>query len=304
MMNVGIHSGNEHIKAYIDVLKKAQNSNSISVYLNPSVHKSIKVKGIRQFEHFDAFLEQCEVVFFLNYTSSHFDYVIKSLKASKHIFFESIDRLDLSEANEFLKLSAEANVVFKIGLKDTCLSHIESDLSEFDNPLLIESFIHKKPDSKRVETVVFTEELKNVIFQVIQSVKGNVKRINARSISIGHAFDDVLFINLEFDNGSIATFSINFLSEKPQNSIAFFKHEKMLLINNDKKELSIKRKGEKKVVRKKFFNRKNPLIPQVNEFFSGIEKGSGSRCSIEAGVKVLDVLGKIMEKIRISSNPM
>jgi len=200
-----------------------------------------------------------------------------------------------------MKLSVEANVIFKIGLMESCFACIEKVKEDFENPLLVESFISKK-NNKKKDYNILDNEIIDIIFQTLNLIKGNVKRLSAKCISVLHNFDDVVHINLEFDNGSVATFSANTINNKKENSILIYKHEKFIKLDLIRNSYLIKAGQKGKVYKKNFLKSKKSKMNELQDFYTSVKNHSSTTCSIEYGVKVLEVIQKIKEKMRITSN--
>ena len=305
MINIGIHTGHKNIQDYKKAIEPVTEFRFTGAYLNTFVKDAVKRNnGIHFFIDFDELINKNDAIVFLNYDVSQYEYLIKAVKSSKHVFFESVNMLELSDARELMKLAAEANVLFKIGLKDSCFACINDIKSEFENPLLVESIIQKRKRKEHTQFNIIDQEIIDLIFQILSLINGNVKRVSAKSVSSLHPYEDVVNINLEFDNGSIVSFSANLLSKKESNVITLYKHEQYLRVDLLKKSILVKYQHGEKIVKRKLLRNNKAKINQLEDFRKAIEKGSVSLCSIEYGVKVLDVLQKIKEKMRITSNQM
>ena len=167
MIRIGIHTGQNNTQAYRKAIEKVVALKLVGEFRhNNSNNRSQKLNGYKNYTEFSDIIEDCDAILFLNYSNSHFDALIKAVKSSKHIFLESIHNLDLMEARELMKLAVEANVIFKIGLKESCFACMQEIKSDFENPLLIESIITKK-NNRKTQYNILDNEIVDIIFQCL-----------------------------------------------------------------------------------------------------------------------------------------
>ena len=299
MLNVGIHTGHEKIQTYLKIINQSNIFTVSGIYTLSKLQ--IRQKGIRIFSTYEELIQECDCILFIGYTKDQFNSLIKALKSSKHVYFDSLDKLEFYEAQELLKLAVEANVVFEIGLKNSFYTGIKNIHKGFENPVLVEIIIHNKLQ-KDIKVDILNEFIIEFIFQLLKLIKGNVKRIAAKTVSVYNEMSDVANINMEFDNGSIVTFSVNMVSRNRKCEMSFYKHQNISTIDLISKTIKVNRVNHNSFIKKKLLNQYNSKKIELSEFHAAISNEKTSTTSVENGVKTLEIINKIREKIRITSN--
>lgn len=299
MLNIGIHAGSGRVDAYINFIKQNVNYKLCGIY-DLSIDQKLK-KTYRKYTNFDLFLSDCDCIIFTNYSKNHYEQLVKAVKDSKHIFFDSLEQLEFFEAQELMKLSHEANVVFTIGIKNSYFNSIKPSINYFDNPVLVEVTINVR---NRDMDILINELFVEFLFQILRVIKGNIKRVTAKTVSVENDYPDISNINLEFDNGSVVNFSLNKIVRKVKIELSFYKHQTYSIINISRRCILIKSINEKKAKKMKFLNSSTSLKLDFLEISNAIQNNTSVPFSIDYGVKVLEIINKIKEKLRITSNEM
>ncbi|NOZ45448.1 MAG: hypothetical protein GXO79_01550 [Chlorobi bacterium] len=300
MIRIGIHSGNSDIKIYLKILSKINGFVFNGLFI-PGVQSTLPNK-FRSNNNFEEFLKQNDAILFVNYQKPYYENLLKAIKFSKHILFYDISKIDFEQAQELKKITEEANIVFKIGINNSFLTSIKNEQSSFENPALLETIIEKKIIKNQIIDTIISNNLVEYIYQILLLIKGNVKRVVAKSVSIYNEHNDVANINLEFDNGTIATICINTISKKEAYNITFYSHQfksSIDLINN--KILTDSSKSHIKS-RKKLVKNVSSRIIELTEFLEIINKKPAISPSLAYGIKALEVIARIQDKLRITSN--
>ena len=71
--------------------------------------------GVKGFNDVDELMQLVDVVDIVKPSISHFDYAVKAIKLSKHVFIEKPVTNTVEEAKQLLELSEEANVKVQVG---------------------------------------------------------------------------------------------------------------------------------------------------------------------------------------------
>ena len=83
---------------------------------NPeSANKLAQKHNIKSYTNVDDLIQLVDVIDIVKPTSSHFEYAVKAMRLSKHVFIEKPVTNTLEEAKKLLELSEEANVKVQIG---------------------------------------------------------------------------------------------------------------------------------------------------------------------------------------------
>lgn len=299
MLNIGIHAGSGKVDAYINLIKQNVNYKLRGIY---ELSKGQKLKkAIEKYTDYDLFISDCDCIIFTNYSKNHYVQLVKAVKDSKHIFFDSLEQLEFIEAQELMKLSHEANVIFTIGIKNSYFNSIKSSYNYFDNPVLVEATIN---GIEKNTDILLNELFIEFLFQILKVIKGNIKRVTAKTVSVENENPDISNINLEFDNGSIVDFNLNKIIKKIKIELSFYKHHSHAKINISKKLIHIKSADERNIKKIKFINPAVSLKLDFLEIYNAIQNNTSVSFSIDYGVKALEIINKIKEKLRITSNEM
>ncbi|MFC2086399.1 hypothetical protein ACFLQ9_01620 [Bacteroidota bacterium] len=299
MLNIGIHAGSGRVDNYINLVKQNVNYKLSGIYDHAKDQK-LK-KSFRKDTSYDQFLADCDCIIFTNYSKNHYDQLVKAVKESKHIFFDSLEQFEFFETQELMKLSHEANVVFAIGIKNSYFNSIKSSYNYFDNPILVEA---KISGINRNKDIILNGSFVEFLFQILNVIRGNIKRVTAKNVSVENEYPDISNINLEFDNGCVVNFSLNRIIRKVKTELSFYKHHSYAIINISKKLIRIKTASRRNAKKIKFLNSATSIKLDLLEMYNAIQNSTSVPFSIDYAVKALEIVNKIREKVRVTSNEM
>ncbi|MCG8411347.1 MAG: Gfo/Idh/MocA family oxidoreductase [Bacteroidales bacterium] len=191
---------------------------------------------VKLFSSSETFFSSIEAVYCAQSNNSNFEFLIKAIKSSCHLFIEDISIFPIDEIKQLYKLAFEASV--KIHIKQTKLFNSElQKLSNYINKCkLVEintSFtsLLRKQDyfTKLFNNFCLADKLNN----------SSAKKINIQSLPIDCNHFSLIQVRLDYDNGSNAIIKLNNLASVCKDTILAYQKNSNIEIDF-KKHLCIK----------------------------------------------------------------
>lgn len=167
-------------------------------------------------------LAKCDAVFIDSINNFPYNILELLIKKSKHILIFNFPELKPNEISQLSKLAGEADVKIQVFQKNRYNSVLRDNSKLITTPILIEvtrdfHSIGNTEDCTPVTKKIF-EDLDNVLYLI----RSNVNKVNASGIAISGDTPDIINLRLEFENGSVACFSINNFGEKDKYQYQFY----------------------------------------------------------------------------------
>ncbi len=137
---------------------------------------------------------------------------------------------------------------------------------------------------------------------ILNLVKSEISDIKPLGIPILTDKIDIANVRIEFTNGSVANLSASRVSMKKVRDFRIFQENDYIsldLLNKKVKFFTLKNEPKREIV-PKLINvvSKEPLFLELNSFINSIKNNKKSLCTLEEGVKALELATKISETIR------
>ncbi|PJB15329.1 MAG: oxidoreductase, partial [Flavobacteriales bacterium CG_4_9_14_3_um_filter_32_8] len=112
MLKIGVIGIGYLAETHLKLLKDINNFELIGYYDadEPFQQNIAKKLNIKHFTNVDELISLVDVVDIVQPTISHFNYAVKAIKHSKHVFIEKPVTETVEEAKQLLGLAEEANV--------------------------------------------------------------------------------------------------------------------------------------------------------------------------------------------------
>jgi len=254
--------------------------------------------------------EDINTVFIATRHDSHAEYVIKALKAGKHVFVEKplcLAVQELEEIVELLKQRAESKEqsVLMVGYNRRFSPLARIVKEKFgDNPTAMIYRVNAgsiPPDSWIQDPDIGGGRILGEVCHFVDFltfVNGSLPiSVFATAMKHANSLDDVLNISLSYQNGSIGTISYLANGDKslPKERVEIYANGSTAVLN-DFKALSIHAHGKKKG--KKLMSQDKGQKNEVKQFIESIIDGTGELIPFEEICSASLVTFKIIESIR------
>lgn len=282
----------------------------------------LKEFSVPAFNSADELIDACDAVDVVTPTITHYQYVIKALKKSRHVFIEKPISNTLEEARDIMALAAEAQVKVQVGHVERFNPAFLSVRNYFDNPMFVETHRLAQFNPRGTDVSVVLDLMIHDIDIVLSVIKSNVKKINASGVAVVSDTPDICNARIEFDNGAVANITASRMSMKNMRKSRFFQRDAYISVDFlEKKTEFIRMKqvaqepndpfaitidlGEKGMKQIFFDNPKvqetNAIKMELESFADSILNNKPTAITAEDGFRALEVAFKIMEKMKFTS---
>lgn len=117
MLKIGVIGAGHLGKIHLRLLKEIQSVELIGFYDHSPEHSQAVSSelGIRAFSSAEELIDQADAIDIVTPTLAHFEYAVKALRKSKHIFIEKPVTHTVNEGKKLVALVHEAGVKAQVG---------------------------------------------------------------------------------------------------------------------------------------------------------------------------------------------
>lgn len=303
MIRVGIIGDGNKVGTHISTLQKIPNFDVIGLYSqDKEIGYQLSIDNkIKLYDSPNELLNDIDAVDIA--TSNEFNYFIAqhAVKKSKHIFFSSPIKNSLEELKNIIKLANESDVKIQIEKINRFNSSLNKAKEFIHNPKLIEIqrniAFNSKQDQSR-EAIIFMIQDIELIFEIYNIP---IKRIQTTGVYNNSRFtNNMINVRIEFTNGSIASITNNFLTDKDLLHGTYYQENGTVNINFSKSTISLKLLQHDKVMSSKIeVVEEDHLEQELIEFVKSIESNTFNTLTNEDELQTLLVAYKILSKVEI-----
>lgn len=269
----------------------------------------------KHFTHYEDFLNEIEAVAIATPVDSHYKLAKAALTAGKHCFIEKPMTASVDEAEELIDLAKTQGLVLAVDHTFLFTSAVRKIKEIIDSEELGEIWYF---DSVRINLGLFQRDV-NVVWDLaphdLSIMDYLVRKDPASLVCLGTShvpsgLADVAYLNMEFGNGFIANFHVNWLSPIKIRSIIIGGSKKMLIYDDmdamnkiriydkgiDLEHISKEREYDA-LVRYRIGDMYAPALSQnealsleVENFVSAILDGANLVADGDAGLRVVKML--------------
>lgn len=320
MLKIGVIGAGHLGKIHIKLLKEIDEFYLIGFFdSDDAVRENVSSEfGIKPFGNADELIELCDAVDIVVPTLYHYEYALKCLRQSKHIFIEKPLANTIEEAKELMKTVAEANVKVQVGHVERFNPAFTAALPFLKNPMFIETHRLAQFNPRGTDVPVVLDLMVHDIDIVLAVVKSSVKKISASGVSIVSDTPDIANARIEFDNGCVANLTSSRLSMKNMRKSRFFQKDAYISVDFLKKKTEVIRMNNENIndnpfameidlgeKGKKFIEFEKPEVFETNaikeelkSFANSIISDTETLVNIDAGYDALNVAHQIVNKMK------
>ena len=239
MLKIGVIGAGKLGEKHISILKQLDVFQLVGFYDldEENKQKISKRYDVKAFEDVEELMNLVDVVDIVKPSISHFDYAVKAIKLSKHVFIEKPVSNTVEEAKILLELSEEANVKVQIGHIERYNPAFKAALPYISNPMYIESHRMIEYDPQKADIPVVLDLMSHDLDIILSIVNSNIKEIHATGVEVIANTPDVVNAIVKFDNGCKANLSASRISLKNERITKFFQKDAHVRIDYLKKRL-------------------------------------------------------------------
>ncbi|HRH65777.1 MAG TPA: Gfo/Idh/MocA family oxidoreductase [Bacteroidia bacterium] len=325
MVKIGVIGAGHLGKIHLRLLKEIANVQLIGFYDHHAEQaKAVSTElGIRSFSTAEELIEQADAIDIVTPTVAHFDYAVKALRKSKHIFIEKPVTHTVNEGKKLVALVHEAGVKAQVGHVERFNPAFLAARDFLLQPMFIETHRLAEFNPRGTDVSVVHDLMIHDIDIVLSVVRSPVKKISASGVAVVSDTPDIANARIEFDNGCVANLTASRISLKNMRKSRFFQRDAYISIDFLKKKTEVvrlknlvgeagplditidlgKNKGSKII----YFDQpkveeSNAIKMELELFARSILEDKPTSVPIEEGFLALHVAHQVMEKLNSSLN--
>lgn len=325
MLKIGVIGAGHLGKIHIKLLKEIPDFELIGFFDKSSevVQQVQDEFGIASYKSADELIDAADVIDIVTPTLYHYEYAVKALKKSKHIFIEKPLTGTIREAKSLLELAKEANVKVQVGHVERFNPAFIAAKSYCSYPMFIETHRLAQFNPRGTDVSVVLDLMIHDIDIILSVVKSNIKRINASGVAVISETPDIANARIEFDNGCVANLTASRISMKNMRKSRFFQKDAYISVDFlDKKVEVVRMKnitgtddpmaitidlGQNKGTKQIYFETPqveatNAIKAELESLAKAITDNTTPLVNLDDGYKALDVAYIIIEKLKLTSN--
>ncbi|MBK7852023.1 MAG: Gfo/Idh/MocA family oxidoreductase [Bacteroidetes bacterium] len=325
MLKIGVIGAGHLGKIHLRLLKEIQSVELIGFYDHSPEHSQAVSSelGIRAFSSAEELIDQADAIDIVTPTLAHFEYAVKALRKSKHIFIEKPVTHTVNEGKKLVALVHEAGVKAQVGHVERFNPAFLTARQYLHQPMFIETHRLAEFNPRGTDVSVVHDLMIHDIDIVLSVVRSPVKKISASGVAVVSDTPDIANARIEFDNGCVANLTASRISLKSMRKSRFFQRDAYISVDFLKKKTEVVRlknvvgepgplditidlgnnKGSKII----YFDQpkveeSNAIKMELEQFAESILEDKQTPVPIEEGFLALHVAHQVMEKLNSSLN--
>lgn len=325
MLKIGVIGAGHLGKIHLRLLKEIQSVELIGFYDHSPEHSQAVSSelGILAFSSAEELIDQADAIDIVTPTLAHFEYAVKALRKSKHIFIEKPVTHTVNEGKKLVALVHEAGVKAQVGHVERFNPAFLTARQYLHQPMFIETHRLAEFNPRGTDVSVVHDLMIHDIDIVLSVVRSPVKKISASGVAVVSDTPDIANARIEFDNGCVANLTASRISLKSMRKSRFFQRDAYISVDFLKKKTEVVRlknvvgepgplditidlgnnKGSKII----YFDQpkveeSNAIKMELEQFAESILEDKQTPVPIEEGFLALHVAHQVMEKLNSSLN--
>jgi predicted dehydrogenase len=324
MLKIGLIGVGHLGKIHLRLLKEIATVQVIGFYDHnlEMAKQTEKDFNVPFYQDVDKLIDECDAIDIVTPTLSHFEYALKALNKSRHIFIEKPLTNSVDEGQKVVALVNELNLKAQIGHVERFNPAFIAAKPYFTQPLFIETHRLAEFNPRGTDVPVVHDLMIHDIDIVLSVVKSPVRRIHASGVAVVSDTPDIANARLEFENGCVANLTASRISLKSMRKSRFFQRDAYISVDFLKKKTEVVRlknmtgepgplditidlgaKGSKLI----YFDQpeiheSNAIKNELEQFVDAILNDKPTPVTSEDGLNALTVAHQVMDKINASLN--
>ncbi len=315
------HLGTIHMKC----IKNLGEVYELLGFFDPDQERAQKVSeelGLPSFESIETLVDAVDVVDIVTPTLNHYDLGLMVAQKGKHFFIEKPITETPAQAEDLIKVSAEAGIKAQVGHVERFNPAYTAVQDQIQNPMFIETHRLAEFNPRGTDVPVVLDLMIHDLDIVLHAVKSEVKKISASGVAVLSDSPDIANARLEFENGCVANLTASRISLKNMRKTRIFQRDAYITVDFLAKESELVRmknevdhddpyamimdlgEGKQKQI---YFEKPecppiNAIQEELHSFASAINKKQEVSVSLVDGYRALKVAHDILDQIKLNLN--
>ena len=266
--------------------------------------------GVPYFKDFNEMLKQVDVAVVAVPTKLHHEIGMQVLNAGVHVLLEKPCSDNLEHARELFSLADSKNLILHIGHVERFNGAVQELHKLVDEPILVECkrmgpFVERmKDDSVVLDTMIHDIDI------ILNLIDSKVARMNVMGRSVFSEKDDVVSVQLEFENGCIASILASRASQNKERTLSITEKASYIMLDYTDQEIYVHRQSssdymltkdslrykQESLIERIFVHKDNPLKLEIQHFLDCVKNGTPRKVAVDNELYSLEIALGIMEE--------
>jgi len=260
---------------------------------------------------YEDIIDKVDVVIIAVPTSQHHPVAKDCLGAGTHVLLEKPCSDDLDKARELFKIAEENRLVLHIGHIERFNGAVQELHKIVDDPIFLESK-RMGPFSNRImDDGVVLDMMIHDIDIILNLVNSKVARLNVMGLSVFSKIDDLVNVQIEFENKCIANILASRASQSKVRTLSITQKDSYVILDYTDQEIYVHRQStsehvvrkdslrykQESLVERIFVHKENPLKLELQHFIDCVKNGAPRKVAVDKELYSLEIALGIVEKI-------
>jgi predicted dehydrogenase len=265
--------------------------------------------GVPFFKDLNEMLKQVDVAIVAVPTKLHYQIGKEVLNAGVHVLLEKPCSDNLEHARELFSLADSKNLILHIGHVERFNGAVQELHKLVDEPILVECkrmgpFVERmKDDSVVLDTMIHDIDI------ILNLIDSKVSRMNVMGKSVFSKKDDVVSVQLEFENGCIASILASRASQNKERTLSITEKSSYIILDYTDQEIYVHRQSssdymltkdslrykQESLIERIFVHKDNPLKLEIQHFLDCVKNGTPRKVAVDNELYSLEIALGIME---------
>lgn len=244
-------------------------------------------------------------------TSAHYDIGKECLTAGIHCLVEKPISNSLEKAEELFRIADSKNLALHVGHVERFNGAVQELKKVVNNPILIESRRLGPFDKRIQDDGVVLDLMIHDIDIILNLVESPVKTLNVIGSSVFTSREDVVNVQIQFENGCLANIIASRATQEKIRTLAVTQEKEYVVLNYTSQDILVHHRAsshheltrkelrykQEAVIERIFVHRENPLKLELRHFLDCASNGAKRHTSVENELKSLKVALMVLDKI-------
>lgn len=263
------------------------------------------------FKNHNDIKDKVDVVTIAVPTSQHHPVAKDFLVDGIHVLLEKPCSNDLEKARELFKIAEDNNLVLHIGHIERFNGAVQELHKIVDDPIFLESKRMGPYNNRIIDDGVVLDMMIHDIDIILNLVNSKVARVNVMGLSVFSKIDDLVDVQLEFENKCIANILASRASQSKVRTLAITQKDSYVMLDYTDQEIYVHRQStsehlvrkdslrykQESLVERIFVHKDNPLKLELQHFIDCVQNGASRKVAVDRELYSLEIALGIVEKI-------
>lgn len=245
-------------------------------------------------------------------TALHYSMAKKFLSKGLHVLLEKPCTDNLERARELFEIAENNNLVLHIGHVERFNGAVQELDKLVENPLFVECKRMGPFPKRSTEDGVVLDIMIHDIDIVLNLIQSRVVKLNVMGLSVFSDREDLVNVQLGFENGCIANIVGSRASQNKERTLCVTQKDSYVILDYTDQEIYVHRQSssehqlregslrykQESLVERIFVHKDNPLKLETMHFLDCINNGSPRKVAVDKELYSLEIALDIVEYIR------